>query len=193
LPGPNLVYIITRSTSQGRRAGLLSVLGVETGTLIHIAAATFGLSALLLSSALAFEIVKYLGAAYLIYLGLRTWFSPDEQTMPLATQPARMARIYTQGVVTNVLNPKVALFFLAFLPQFADPTRGSVVVQMLLLGCVFVLLSTLISSSVAFVASSLAQRLQRRQGKQRSFQKWLTGSVYVTLGVGTALTGSGKQ
>lgn len=132
-PGPNQIYIIARSTSQGRKAGLLSVLGVDTGTLVHVVAASLGLSALLASSALAFSIVKYVGASYLIYLGIRTWLSKAD-TPELATPELSSGkRVFFQGMLTNVLNPKVALFFLAFLPQFVNKSHGHVAEQMLVL------------------------------------------------------------
>ncbi len=175
--GPNMIYIITRSTSQGRKAGLLSVLGVDTGTLVHTMAAAFGLSALLVSSALAFNIVKYVGAAYLIYLGLRTWFSKAD-LREANPEPASAARNYFQGVLTNVLNPKVALFFLAFLPQFVDPSRGSVAEQMLMLSVVFSFIGLGVDLIVALLASSAGDWLRRRTRVQQ-VQKWITGGVYI--------------
>ncbi len=126
IPGPNIIYIVTRSVDQGRRAGIVSALGVETATLIHVMAAAFGLSALLLSSALAFTIVKYLGAAYLIILGLHTLLSRKPDHQEIIMEPKPLSRIYVQGVVVNLLNPKTALFFFAFLPQFVHPMRGVV-------------------------------------------------------------------
>jgi threonine/homoserine/homoserine lactone efflux protein len=124
VPGPNLIYIVTRSVEAGRRAGFASMLGVETGTMVHVAAAAFGLSALLASSAVAFEIVKYAGVAYLVYLGVRALRSRDHEADSPATETG-MRRTYAEGVLVNVLNPKVSLFFLAFLPQFVDPAGGS--------------------------------------------------------------------
>jgi len=191
-PGPNQIYIIARSTSQGRRAGVLSVLGVETGTLVHVVAASLGLSALLASSALAFSAVKYAGAAYLIYLGIRTWLSHTDMAEPANAEPSRGARVFVQGMLTNVLNPKVALFFLAFLPQFVNASRGHVAEQMLVLGAVFTVLAFGVDLVVALVASSAGDWLRQRPRARRA-QKWLTGGVYISLGLGTALAGSDRK
>lgn len=192
VPGPNMIYITTRSTIQGRKAGLVSVLGVETGTLVHVAAASLGLSALLVSSVLAFNIVKYLGAAYLIYLGLRIWLSKAGAEEVANIQPASAARVYFQGLLTNVLNPKVALFFLAFLPQFMDPSRGNVAGQMLLLGVVFTVIAFGVDLLVALLASSAGHWLRGRNKALRA-QKWIVGSVYITLGLSTALASADKK
>src|SRR5579884_2118882 len=137
IPGPSVVYIVTRSASQGRRAGFASVLGIEAAGFVHAAAAALGLSALLLTSALAFSIVKYLGAAYLIYLGLRTLLKREESGQITIAAPASFTRLFAQGFLVDLLNPKTALFFYAFLPQFVDPARGNVIWQMLLLGALF--------------------------------------------------------
>ncbi|HSD83688.1 MAG TPA: LysE family translocator, partial [Anaerolineae bacterium] len=128
-PGPAVLYIVARSLDQGRLAGLVSVLSIEVGNSVHVLAAALGLSALLLSSALAFSVVKYLGAAYLIYLGLRRLLSRDAAQPTATLQRQSLRRIFRQGVVVAVLNPKTALFFLAFLPQFVDPARGSAAAQ----------------------------------------------------------------
>jgi threonine/homoserine/homoserine lactone efflux protein len=138
IPGPAVLYIVARGIDQGRRAALVSALGIHVGTLGHVAAATLGISALLVSSATAFSVVKYAGAAYLCYLGLRTLFAPGEIHTPTAPTPASLRRVFTQGVVVNLLNPKTALFFLAFIPQFVHPGRGSVAGQTLLYGCLLV-------------------------------------------------------
>ncbi len=129
VPGPSVLNIITRSINQGRLAGLASVLGIETANLIHVGAAALGLSAILLSSALAFDIVKYLGAAYLIYLGVRTLLNRNLEQESQSQKQEDLSRIYSQGFVVNLLNPKTALFFFAFLPQFVNPARGNITVQ----------------------------------------------------------------
>ncbi|OPY69096.1 MAG: Leucine efflux protein [Syntrophorhabdaceae bacterium PtaU1.Bin034] len=192
-PGPNQIYIITRSTSQGRRAGFISVLGVGSGTLVHIVAASLGLSALLISSALAFSIVKYSGAVYLIYLGIRTCLSRSDD--PQTTTPAALCngwQVFLQGMLTNVLNPKLALFFLAFLPQFIDRSLGHVAEQMLMLGLILIAIGFGIDLIVVFLASSVGDWL-RQKTKLRRTQKWIAGGVYISLGVGTALTGAAKK
>jgi threonine/homoserine/homoserine lactone efflux protein len=140
-PGPSVFYVVTRSMAQGRRAGLASVLGIEAATFTHTIAAALGLSALLLTSALAFNVVKYVGAAYLIFLGIRTLLARHEQQQTADVAPRSFSRLFTQGFLVNLLNPKTALFFYAFLPQFVDPARGAVVVQILVLGGLFVALA----------------------------------------------------
>ena len=138
IPGPSVLYIITRSVAQGRRAGLASVLGVEMASLTHAAAAALGLSALLLTSALAFSVVKYLGAAYLIYLGVRTFLAREESQQAQVPASRSLSQLFAQGFLVNLLNPKTALFFYAFLPQFVNPGRGPIAEQILLLGMLFV-------------------------------------------------------
>ena len=190
VPGPNLIYITARSIDQGRRAGLVSVLGVETGTLVHVAAAAAGLSALLASSAVAFAFVKYAGAAYLVYLGVRTLLARDEQGPPEDSAPEMsLGRTYRQAVVVQLLNPKVALFFLAFLPQFVDPARGSAAGQVLVLGAVVAILGVSVSSLYALAAGAVGRRLQARGGGFARGQRYVTGAVYLGLGAAAALTG----
>ena len=190
VPGPSVLYIVARSLHQGRRAGLVSALGVQTGGLVHVLAATVGVSALVMSSALLFTALKVVGAAYLIYLGVRTLLAPEE-TADLPTPPAQpLRRVFTQGALVNALNPKTALFFLAFLPQFVDPTRGPVALQTLALGGLFLGLATLSDGSYALLAGSVGKRLQGNRVFARR-QKYLTGGVYIALGVGTATVGHG--
>src|SRR5437763_7497522 len=141
IPGPSVLYIITRSVAQGRRAGPASVLGVELASLTHAAAAALGLSALLLTSALAFSVVKYLGAAYLIYLGVRTLLSRHESSQTPVPAPKSFPQLFAQGYLVQLLNPKTALFFYAFLPQFVDHARGAVTGPVLVFGVLFVFLA----------------------------------------------------
>jgi threonine/homoserine/homoserine lactone efflux protein len=191
IPGPAVLYITTRSASQGRMAGLVSVLAIETANFAQAVAAALGLSAILLSSALAFNIVKYLGAAYLIYLGLRKLLARVEETDGVSVQSESLSRIYWQGVMVNILNPKTALFFFAFLPQFVAPERGNVTVQTLLLGAIFVGLAIITDSMYALLASSLAGQIKRNKNFQKGGQ-YFAGLVYIGLGITTALTGSKK-
>src|SRR6202521_4775327 len=152
-PGPAVLYIVARSIEQGRIAGLASVCGITTGTLVHVLAAALGLSALLASSALAFAVVKYAGAGYLIYIGVRRILSRTETPAARIELPRRsLGRLYRDGFIVNLLNPKTALFFLAFLPQFVDPARGAVAMQMLILGVLFVAVALLSDSSYALLA-----------------------------------------
>jgi threonine/homoserine/homoserine lactone efflux protein len=192
MPGPNTLYIIARSVQQGRRAGIVSSLGVQVGSLLHIAAAALGLSALLLASALAFDAVKYAGAAYLIYLGVKTLLAKEEAGPARAGQKARLSRVFSQGVVVNLLNPKTALFFFAFLPQFVDPARGRVAVQIILLGSVLVLLGTLSDTAYALAAGGVGNRLRGNLKFLRA-QRYFAGSVYIGLGALTALGGAHKK
>jgi threonine/homoserine/homoserine lactone efflux protein len=191
-PGPVVFYIVARSIDQGRTAGVISTLGINTGTLFHVTAAAFGISALLMSSALAFSIVKYLGAAYLIYLGIRKLLIREEEQGVNAGQPQKLSRIFAQGVLVNLLNPKTALFFFAFLPQFVDPARGSVAVQILLLGGIFVVMAFLSDSLYAILAGTAGQWLKGNLRFLR-WQRYFTGSAYIALGIGAALAGTNKS
>ena len=191
VPGPAVLYITARSANQGRLAGLVSVLAIETANFLQAVAATLGLSAILLSSALAFDVVKYLGAAYLIYLGLRKLLVREEAAADGEIKPETLSRIYWQGLVINMLNPKTALFYFAFLPQFVDPARGNVTAQTLLLGGLFVGMAFITDSLYALIASSLADKLRGNQHYQKG-QRYFAGLVYVGLGITTALTGSKK-
>jgi threonine/homoserine/homoserine lactone efflux protein len=191
VPGPAVLYITARSANQGRLAGLVSVLAIETANFLQAVAATLGLSALLLSSALAFDAIKYLGAAYLIYLGLRKLLVSDESAVEGEVKQESLSRIYWQGLVINLLNPKTALFFFAFLPQFVNPAKGNITAQTLLLGVLFVGMAVITDSLYALVASSLADRLRGNRHFLKG-QRTFAGLVYVGLGITTALTGSKK-
>jgi threonine/homoserine/homoserine lactone efflux protein len=190
-PGPAVLYIVTRSMDQGRRAGLVSVLGVHAGTLVHIAAAAAGLSAVLMASATAFSIVKYLGAAYLVYLGVRRLL--DRSVLRAAEAPAlRLRRAFLDGFVVNLLNPKTALFFLAFLPQFVDVGRGGVGVQILVLGLAFVALGLVTDGLYALGAGSAARWL-RGSPRLLGSERWVSGGMYIGLGVAAAFAGNPRK
>lgn len=191
VPGPAVLYITARSANQGRLAGIVSVLAIETANFLQVVAATLGLSAILLSSALAFDVVKYLGAAYLIYLGIRKLLVAEETTEGGQIKTESLFRIYWQGFIINLLNPKTALFFFAFLPQFVNPGRGDVTAQTLLLGVLFVALAIITDSLYALLASSLADRMRSNRHFLNG-QRYFAGLVYVGLGITTALTGSEK-
>ena len=191
VPGPAVLYITARSASQGRMAGLVSVLAIETANFLQAAAAALGLSAILYSSALAFDVVKYLGAAYLVYLGIsKLFFSSDKAGDGPVVQES-LRRIYWQGFAINLLNPKTALFFFAFLPQFVSPEQGNVTTQTLLLGAIFVGMAVITDSLYALLASSLAGKLKGSKNFQRG-GRYFAGLVYIGLGITTALTGSKK-
>jgi threonine/homoserine/homoserine lactone efflux protein len=188
IPGPSVTYIVTRSIHQGRVAGLVSVLGIHTGSVVHVVAAALGLSAVLVSSSVAFQVVKLAGAAYLIVLGVRTLLRREDGDEGDARVPHRLSRVYAQGVIVNVLNPKTALFFLAFLPQFVDAERGSVAIQMVVLGLVFIGLGLVSDSAYAFLAARLGGWLRSRPRFARR-RRQFTGGMYIALGATAALSG----
>ena len=192
VPGPSVLYVVARGVAQGRAAGFVSALGVGTGALVHVAAAAAGLSALLVASSVAFSAVKYLGAAYLIYLGLRTLLSRETDSPPPTIETRGLRRVFAQGAVVEALNPKTALFFLAFLPQFVDPDRGSVAGQTLLLGALFVALGVCTDGAYALAAGTAGGWLRTRLGRS-PVQRYVTGTIYLGLGVSTALAGADRK
>ncbi|MEU6739312.1 LysE family translocator [Streptosporangium sandarakinum] len=188
VPGPAVLYIVTRSVAQGRSAGMVSMLGVHLGSVVHVAAAALGVSALLAASATAFAVVRYLGAAYLVWLGVRKLMARSGGLDAVAPPAASRSRLFWEGFVVNVLNPKTAIFFLAFLPQFTDPARGAVAPQIMLLGVIWILLGVASDGAYALLASAMAGRLR---GSARARRRLDTGSgvVYLGLGATAALTG----
>jgi threonine/homoserine/homoserine lactone efflux protein len=192
-PGPAVLYVVARSLDQGRWAGIVSTLGINVGTLFHVAAATLGVSALLVRSALAFSVVKYAGAAYLVYLGVRKLREKEDAQAASVVEPKKLTRVFYEGMLVNLTNPKTALFFFAFLPQFVDPARGSsAALQFFLLGAIFVVMAIISDSAYALLAGSLGGWLRGHLGFLR-VQRYLAGSVYLGMGVVTALSGSGKK
>jgi threonine/homoserine/homoserine lactone efflux protein len=185
-PGPDMLYVTARSVSDGRAAGVLSAFGIATGTLVHIAALALGLAALLAAVPLAYDIVRLAGAMYLIVLGIQLLARAPGLSQVPATPRARRRVIFAQAVLTNVLNPKVALFFLAFLPQFVDPARGSPARQVVLLGLLFNLQGTLVNVAVALLASRTTRWL-RASRRSVSLLQRLTGAVFVILGARIAV------
>jgi threonine/homoserine/homoserine lactone efflux protein len=183
-PGPSVLYVITRSVSQGRRAGAVSVLGVGLGNFSHAIAAAIGVSAIVASSAIAFSVVKYAGAAYLIYLGIRALTGRGEAMLSSPDRERTDRRLFWEGFVVDFLNPKVALFYLAFLPQFVDPA-GAVAPQMLLLGAVFTSLGLISDGTYAVAAGTLGRRL--RNARFESRLRRASGAVFVGLGISAAL------
>jgi threonine/homoserine/homoserine lactone efflux protein len=195
VPGPAVLYIVARSVEGGRLAGLASVLGVGAGGVVHVLFAAVGLSAILASSAAAFSVVKWLGVAYLVWLGLRRFFSRDDGSTAVTVEGEPLSRVFSQGVIVNVLNPKTALFFLAFLPQFVDPSRGAVPLQIALLGTTFVALALFTDGLYALLSGTAASWLRRKNESPRfrRGQRYLTGGVYLALGAAAAASGSGKN
>jgi threonine/homoserine/homoserine lactone efflux protein len=189
VPGPAVLYITSRSIGLGRAAGLVSAMGIAVGTLVHVAAATLGLSALLVSSASAFTLVKYAGAVYLIYLGIRTLRSGDPATLDPSREQRSLRSIFGQGVLVNLLNPKTALFFLAFLPQFVDPARGHATLQIFELGVLFALMGWMSDSVWALVSGTFAEHI-RGSVRLPSTQRKVSGGVLIALGVASAFSGA---
>ena len=191
-PGPAVLYIVARSLDQGRLAGFVSVLSIEVGNFVHVLAATLGLSAILVSSSMAFAIVKYLGAAYLIYLGIRRMLARERAPQPTSFQRQGLVRIFRQGVVVAILNPKTALFFFAFLPQFVDASKNSITLQLLTLGCLFVLMAIVTDSLYALLAGSIGQWL-KGTGSFLKVGRYVVGTVYIGLGVMAALADANRH
>ena len=191
VPGPAVLYIVARSVDQGRSAGLVSVLGVHLGSLVHVTAAAVGLSSLLVSSAVAFGVVKYAGAAYLIYLGVRALIAHEEPA-DVGLRPASLRSLLRQGAVVNILNPKTALFFLAFLPQFVDADAGYVAAQLVFFGLLFVALG-LVTDSLYALAAGTAGGWLRSSRFFAGARRWVSGTVFIGLGLATALSGSRQK
>jgi len=189
MPGPATLYIVTRSLDQGRQAGLASVLGISVGAIAHFFAAGLGLSAVLMTSAAAFSVVKYAGALYLIYLGIQKLRSNDSLILSENTRKESLLTIFRQGVVVNILNPKAAIFFLAFLPQFLEPNGAPIWQQLIPLGIVFVIVGLLGDSTYALIAGKLRQWMLRNPRFLSRFlkrQKYVTGGTYIALGMAAA-------
>jgi threonine/homoserine/homoserine lactone efflux protein len=191
-PGPAVLYIVGRSIEQGRLAGFVSTLGVGLGSAVHVGFAALGLSALLMQSAVAFAVVKYAGAAYLIYLGGRTLTTKTKANHLQKVAPVSLAKLFFQGLVVNLFNPKTALFFFAFLPQFVSPAVGPVANQILFLGAVFVGMAIMSDGMYALVAGTAGEWLSGNMRIAR-LQKYVAGIIYIMLGITTAVAGTGRS
>lgn len=186
IPGPAVLLVLARSSVGGHRVGIAAGLGIATGDMLHTAMATLGLSAVLMTSALAFSLVKYAGAAYLIYLGIRALMERGKDLRLAQSRLVDAPLAFRQAVLAELLNPKTALFFLAFLPQFVHPERGSIVAQLAVLGLVFVIMSAIYTALIALAAGQVAGWLTRH----RSIGRWqgrVIGTIYLGLGVRMAL------
>jgi threonine/homoserine/homoserine lactone efflux protein len=186
-PGPDMIYVITRGMAHGRRAGILSAIGVVCGILVHTTAAAFGLTLLLQTSALAFLFVKFIGAAYLMYLGIKAWKDKSTFTLQTSAPLAKSGTLFWQGVLSNVLNPKIAIFFLAFLPQFVDKGSPSVAWQMVFLGLTFATFGLGFLLMVGYFSGTIGSWLTDRPKFSRFLQR-LAGGILVGLGIRLALT-----
>ena len=192
MPGPAVLYVATRGATQGHRAGIVSVLGVGTGSLVHVFAAALGLSAILVASSSAYTVVKFAGAVYLVYLGIqaiRNARSSDRTSSTPAVKTRRMRRLYLDGVTLNILNPKLAVFFLAFVPQFVNPSSGSGATQILVLGATFVALGLITDGAYAISAGSAGNRLFRNPQISKRLD-YVAGTIYLTLGLVTVFAGN---
>jgi threonine/homoserine/homoserine lactone efflux protein len=190
IPGPAVMFIVTRSVGQGRRAGLVSVAGIHAGTLIHVFGAVLGLSAVLATSATAFTAVKLAGAVYLVYLGVRALVGRDGDADPAAVAVVRShRRLFAEGFLVNLLNPKTAVFFLAFVPQFVEPGASHATSQLLVLSAVYVAMGLATDGSYALAAGSIGVRLRSRPRGVSRHARRASGVVYVALGLVTAFTG----
>src|SRR6266853_4225957 len=186
IPGPAVLYVVSRSIDQGRRAGLASVLGITTGTVVHVTLATVGLSSLVLASKVAFDAVRYVGAAYLIFLGIRRLLTRRVEEDTTARPPRSRRDLYTQGLIVNLLNPKTIVFIFAFIPQFVDVNAGHVWLQIMLLGFTFAGLGLASDSLYAVVAGTVADRLRGTPLIAR-VERWFGGTVLIGLGVAAAI------
>jgi threonine/homoserine/homoserine lactone efflux protein len=192
IPGPAVLYVVSRSIDQGRSAGLSSVLGITTGTVVHVTLATVGLSSLVLASKVAFDAVRYVGAAYLIFLGVRRLLTRQVEEDTANRAPRSRRDLYTQGLIVNLLNPKTIVFIFAFIPQFVDVNAGHVWLQILLLGLTFAGLGLASDSLYAVVAGTVADRLRGTPVIAR-VERWFGGSVLIGLGVAAAIVAPHRQ
>jgi threonine/homoserine/homoserine lactone efflux protein len=186
IPGPAVIYVVTRSIEHGRTAGMVSMLGVETGTFAYALAAAAGLSGLIAASVTAFTVVKYAGAAYLLYLGVRKLLERDQ---PQDALPSGRSQLFLKGALVQLLNPKIAIFFVAFLPQFVYSSRGPVAVQILVLGTIFTLLAVLSDGAYVLLGGAVSGCLRTGRSARSRLAK-LSGGVYIGLGLTAALSGS---
>ena len=194
-PGPDMLYVVARSLGGGRKAGIVSALGLSIGYIVHTLLAASGLAALLLSSTLAYNTIRVIGAVYLVYLGLRTILSradvvslTAEAEVPPPAEVTDLKAVFRQGTLTSTLNPSIALFFLALLPQFVEPARGAVVAQIVVLGLVFNTTATTTHTAIALLTGTAGDWLRRREGASR-WQQWFTGGLLILLGARVLLGG----
>lgn len=187
-PGPNFVYVLSRSIGYGRKEGFISTLGIGTGALVHTATAVLGISALLTASTLAFNIVKYAGAAYLVYLGIKTLLRRNQLSSLEIDGKSGTALAYLEGLITMLLNPKAALYYFSFLPQFVDPNLGNASLQLTVFGLMQAFAAITVYTIVALFAGFVGEHIRKRR-RFRQAQQRITGCTYLALGAGVALSG----
>ena len=179
-PGPDNLFVLTQSALYGKLSGLMVVFGLCTGLLVHTGAVAFGVAVIFQASPLAFATLKLVGAGYLVYLAWHAFRAAPERVSMHGGQQKRLGALYRRGIIMNITNPKVSIFFLAFLPQFADQERGPVSLQMLLLGAIFIIATVLVFGSAALLGGALSSRLNRSVRAQR-LMNWVAGSVFIGL------------
>ena len=191
-PGPAVLFILARSIDQGWKAGVVSCLGLSVGLMFHVSGAVLGISALILASVTVFNLIKYGGAAYLIFLGVRRFLEKDKKEDFSVTGRKKLSTLFYQGIIVDVLNPKVAMFFLAFLPQFVNTSAGNISGQLLILGILFIIFATATGIIYALFAGYIGGRL-RNSSAFSSYQRYFSGIVYIGLGIAAALSGSVRK
>ena len=186
-PGPDNLFVMVQAAQRGKMAGLAVTLGLCTGLLGHTTAVAFGLAAVFKASAIAFNLLKYLGAAYLLYLAWGAFRAGGDGDTEARSVDLSFIRLYRRGIIMNITNPKVSIFFLAFLPQFADPQYGSLIPQMILLGALFILATILIFGGISLLAGAFGERF-RESGRAKRILNWLAGGVFAGLAIKLAIT-----
>jgi threonine/homoserine/homoserine lactone efflux protein len=186
-PGPDNIFVLTQSALQGKLAGLIVTIGLCTGLIVHTTAVAFGVAAIFQASSVAFTVLKLIGAGYLIYLAWQVFRSSAARISTDSSQQIRIPRLYRRGIIMNITNPKVSIFFLAFLPQFADPDRGPLKLQIMILGGLFIVSTLIVFGGISFVAGSLGEWLNRSQKTQRIIN-WMAGSIFLGLALKLAIT-----
>ena len=187
MPGPDIIFVITQSISQGKKAGILTALGLCTGIIVHTTAASLGISLILYESATAFSILKYLGAAYLIFLGIQAILQRNKDSFNLGNTPSQeYKKLFKKGILMNILNPKVSLFFLAFLPQFVSANSKNPSLEMMFLGFLFMIQAIIIFSLVSILAEKLSEKLMKNPKISKAVN-WIKASVFLFIGINLAL------
>lgn len=181
-PGPDNIFVLTQSALRGREAGLIVTIGLCTGLIVHTTAVAFGVAVIFQASAVAFTVLKLIGAGYLLYLAWQIFRASAAKINTKSAKRLSFAKLYQRGIIMNVTNPKVSIFFLAFLPQFADPERGSLTLQLMMLGGIFIISTLLVFGSIAILAGSLGQWINRSE-KTQKIMNWIAGSIFVGIAI----------
>ena len=186
-PGPDNLFVLAQSAQHGRRTGLTVTLGLCTGLLIHTSAVALGVAAIFRASALAFDLLKYIGAAYLLYLAWQAFHAQQAVISLSGNTGTGFGRLYRRGIIMNVTNPKVSIFFLAYLPQFTDPEKGGLILQMFMLGFIFITATILVFGGISLVAGAIGEYL-RQSTRVQKILDWLAGTIFTALAIKLAVT-----